>query len=110
METNALTQVYVVMIQIGFAATALVCLLYGIVAPWHKTPSGRYIFSLLLSLSLILGVTVSRIYFREFPYTTLLGVVVFAFYIVAVIAMGIGIYNASIKRYLDIKMNKARSK
>lgn len=95
---------------VGFVVTFVVTLFYGIVAPWYKTPSGRYIFTLLLSLTLILGNAVIRILFREWPYGYFVGAVLFAFYVVAMIAVGIGIYNASIKRYLDIKLNNQNKK
>jgi hypothetical protein len=99
-----------VLYVVGFFVTFAVTLFYGIIAPWYKNPSGRYIFTLLLSLTLILGNAVLRIFFREWPYGYVVGVILFAFYIVAIASVGVGIYNASVKRYLDIKLNKERQK
>lgn len=99
-----------ILLSVGAGVTFIVTLFYGIVAPWHKTPSGRYIFTLLLSLTLVLCNSVVRIFFREWTFGIILGIVLFCFYIIAISAVGIGIYNASIKRYLDIKINKVKAK
>lgn len=103
MEIKELQGFYIVLIQIGFVITFIVALFYGVITPWYKTLEGMYIFSLLAALSLTLGTTVIRIYFREWPYSLLLGIIFFSFYIVAVIVMGVGIYNTTIKRYLRLK-------
>lgn len=105
MGTDAvLLGTYIVEVQIGFLCTLIVAGLYGFIAPWWKTTEGRYVFGLIASLALVLGNTTLRIWFRDdYPYTIIIGVVLFAFYIVAVIVMGVGIYRATIKRYLDIK-------
>lgn len=107
MDTRELLQFYIVLIQIGFVATFVVTCFYGFIAPWWREPTGRYIFSLLAALSLTLATSVVRIYFREWPYSILFGIIFFSFYIVAVIVMGVGIYNAQIKRYLKIRLDKA---
>lgn len=86
-------------ILIGFAVTGLVTLFYGVVAPWYKQSAGRYIFGLLLALTLILLNTVVRVFFPTFDNGRLFGLILFAFYIIAILAVGVGIYHAQITHW-----------
>jgi hypothetical protein len=110
MGNEELKQLGYILYVVGFFVTFAVTAFYGFIAPWYKNPSGRYIFTLLLSLTLVLGNSVIRVFFRDWDYNYIIGVVLFAFYIVAIASVGVGIYNASVKRYLDIKLNKERQK
>lgn len=83
---------------VGFIITAVVTVFYGFVAPWYKQSAGRYIFGLLLSLSLVLTNTVLKVFF-PFLETRLLGAILFGIYIVSIICIGVGIYNAQIRRH-----------
>lgn len=110
MSAEELKVIAYVLYTVGFVITFAVTVLYTVVAPWKRTPSGRYMFTLLLSLTLVLGNSVVRVFFRDWSPGLVIAIVVFMFFIVAITAMGIGIYNASIKRYLDIKINKIKAK
>lgn len=86
-------------ITIGWGITTLVTILYGVVAPWYKQSAGRYIFGLLLSLTAILSNTVFHIFFPNAEGSQIFAVILFAYYIVSVLAIGIGIYRAQVSGY-----------
>lgn len=88
--------VLIVEILIGFVVTALVTVFYGVVAPWYKQSAGRYIFALLLALSLVLTNTIVRVFFPTFDNGRLFGIILFGFYIFAIGSIGIGVYKAQI--------------
>lgn len=97
MDAERLLYVYIVEIQIGFFVTLFVTLIYGFMAPWYKSSSGWYIFGLLAALTLMLGNTVVRIYFKEWAYSLAVGISFFAFFILAMSALGVGIVRAQLK-------------
>lgn len=86
-------------IAIGFVITALVTIFYGIVAPWYKQSAGRYIFGLLLALTLILTNSVLRLFVPHFDEGRYFGVLLFGFYIFAMVSIGVGVYNAQIRHW-----------
>ncbi len=86
-------------IAVGWAITLLVTVLYGVVAPWYKQSAGRYIFGLLLSLTAVLSNTVFHIFFPDVENSQIIAVVLFAYYIGAVLAIGVGIYRAQVSGY-----------
>lgn len=92
-------EVLIAEITIGWGITLLVTGMYGIVAPWYKVAAGRYIFGLLLSLTAVLSNTVFHIFFPDAVGSAILAVILFAYYVVAVLAIGIGIYRAQINGY-----------
>lgn len=83
----------------GFAITAIVTLFYGIVAPWYKQSAGRYIFGLLLALTLILSHTILRIWIPSLDPYRFGSILLFGFYIVAIASIGFGVYRAQIGHY-----------
>lgn len=98
-----LFNIYIFIMHVAFVLTAGVTALYGIVAKWQRTPEGKYIFMLLGALTLVLGIYIFRVHFRYVPYTIVAAIVFMAYYLVAIVTMGFGIYRATIKRYLDEK-------
>lgn len=88
---------------IGWAVTALVTVFYGIIAPWYKQSAGRYIFGLLLALTLVLTNSMIRIFFPGFDGGRIGGIVLFGFYIVAMVSIGVGVYKAQICHYRRMK-------
>jgi hypothetical protein len=86
-------------IWIGAVITILVTVGYGIIAPWYKQSAGRYIFGLLLSLSLLLINSVVGIFFPGLEGRRLVGALLFGLYIMAISAIGFGIYRAQLNGY-----------
>lgn len=84
---------------VGFGLTVGVTLFYGIVAPWYKQSAGRYIFGLLLSLSIVMLNTVLRIYIPALNKAQWLSAALFGLYILSIAAIGVGVYKAQITRY-----------
>jgi len=84
---------------IGYIVTLAVTVFYGVAASWYKNPAGRYIFILLLSITLVLTNSMIRIIFPSQLWTSYVGLGLFAFYILAMFSLGVGIYNAQIRRY-----------
>lgn len=91
--------ILIIEVVIGFFVTALVTIFYGLIAPWYKQSAGRYIFALLLALTLVLANSVVRVLFPAFDQQRIGGIVLFGFYIVAMVSIGIGVYSAQIGRY-----------
>lgn len=96
---------------IGYVITALVTVFYGVIAPWYKHSAGRYIFGLLLAISLVLTNSMIRIFFPQYDEGRYFGIVLFGFYIFAMVSIGVGVYNAQIghwKRKRFIKNEQER--
>lgn len=91
--------ILIVEVAIGFFVTALVTIFYGLIAPWYKQSAGRYIFGLLLALTLVLANSFVRLFFPAFDQQRIGGMVLFGFYILAILSVGAGIYSAQIGRY-----------
>ena len=77
----------------GFAISLVVTAYYGIFAPWYKSPEGRYIFFLLLSITLVLTNSVVRFLFPG-DASRVAGMVLFAVFIIAMASIGWGIWCA----------------
>jgi hypothetical protein len=85
---------------LGTVITVVVTVGYGLIAPWYKQAAGRYIFGLLLSLSLLLANTVTGIFWQGLgDGRRVIGAVLFALYIIAISAIGFGIYRAQLNGY-----------
>lgn len=85
-----------VVFLIGFVVSGLVWLFYTIVAPWYKVAAGRYIWSLLLAIFLVLSVSVVRLVFGDFPFRREIAIGAFVGFLIALLSVGIGIYRAQI--------------
>lgn len=85
------------LIFVGWGVTLLVTGFYGLFAPWYKQASGRYIFSLLASIAAVLSNSMVRILFPGQDWSTWTGIVLFIGFIITMIAMGVGIFNAQIR-------------
>lgn len=109
MDNGTFIAVYIVMLHIGFAITTFVLLFYSVVAPWYRTAAGRYIWGLLLSLSLVLSVSEVRILFGEFPYRREIALVAFGGFLAAIFAVGVGIYRAQFKSLRHMLKQKCDS-
>jgi hypothetical protein len=91
----------VLFIVIGYVITLAVTVFYGVIASWYKNPAGRYIFILLLSITLVLTNSVLRIIFPGQIWLAISGLILFGLYMLSICALGVGIYNAQIRsRYL----------
>lgn len=90
-------------IFISFAVTFVVTAMYGVVAPWYKQSAGRYIFGLLASLTAILANSVFRIIFPDIMSAQIIAVILFAYYIIAILSIGAGVYKAQVRGYLRSK-------
>ncbi len=101
-----LRDILLIEVIIGFVVTALVTIFYGVIAPWYKQSAGRYIFALLLAITLVLTNSMIRILFPGLPGTPIAGIVLFGFYILAMVSIGIGVYKAQIGHYRRKKFIK----
>jgi hypothetical protein len=91
----------ILFIVIGYIITLAVTVFYGVIASWYKNPAGRYIFVLLLSITLVLTNSVLRIIFPGQIWLAISGLILFGLYMLSICALGVGIYNAQIRsRYL----------
>jgi hypothetical protein len=55
------------LVEIAAPAQTLFVLLYGLRAPWYRSPTGRAIFTKALSLALILDLSVLAYYVQTLP-------------------------------------------
>lgn len=104
MDIRAITGLEVL---VGFTVTVLVTFFYGVFAPWYKQSAGRYIFGLLLSLTLLTGFFAGITFYREIFRGPVVGLIVYATYIVAITFMGVGIFKAQIGQYRKRKFIRA---
>ena len=90
----------------GFVITFSVTLLYGLMAPWYKSDTGKSFFILLSAESLLLLNSALRIIFDKAEWTTVVGLLLFVVYTVAMSFIGWNVYQAQIARYHKNKKKK----
>jgi hypothetical protein len=95
--------VYYVLIVSGFVVTAAVNLIYGILAPWYRSETGRAFFTLLTALSLLLMNSTTRLIFGRAEWTLYVGMAFFVLYITAMFYIGSNIFKAQVHRYFERK-------
>ena len=97
---------YYGLIHVGLAITAGVTLLYGILAPWHKSETGKSFFGLLLALTLLLANSSMRIAFARAEWTLWAGIILFIAYCLAMVFIGWNIFKAQVGNYLKRKRER----
>jgi hypothetical protein len=97
---------YYGLIVAGFVITLAVTLLYGCLAPWYKSETGRSFFTLLSALTLLLLNSVQRLVFGKTDLTLWIGLVLFVLYCIAMIFVGWHVYQAQVVRYVKNKKKK----
>jgi hypothetical protein len=90
----------------GFTVTLSVTLMYGCLAPWYKSDTGKSFFTLLSALTLILSNSMLRIVFGRQEWTTSVGMILFTLYILAMGFIGWHVYQAQVARYRKNKKVK----
>ena len=78
----------------GYGISVLVTAYYGLTAPWYKYPEGRYIFFLLASITLVLTNSAIRLIFPGVTWTGIVGMILFGLFVIAMSAIGWGIWCA----------------
>src|SRR5213595_316885 len=98
----------ILLIVIGYIITLAVTVFYGVIASWYRNPAGRYIFILLLSITLVLTNSMIRIIFPGATWTRVTGLILFGMYIIAIFSLGVGIYNAQIRNRFLKKLHEGK--
>lgn len=98
----------IMLIVIGYIFTLAVTVFYGVIASWYKNPAGRYIFSLLVCITLVLSNSILRIIFPGQTWTLVTGLILFGLYVISIAALGVGIYNAQIRSHFLKKLQDGK--
>jgi len=98
-EISTVVEIYRIEVQVGFWVTFAVTAIYGLLAPWYKSDTGKAFFSLLAALTLLLGNSVLGIYFGRAEWRTWSGATLFGLYCLAMIFIGYHIFKAQVMRY-----------
>lgn len=99
MDTTRIVWIYTTLVIIGFFITAIAAGLYGLLAPWYKSNTGRAFFTLLAALTLILLNSTLGIWFGRSDIRLWAGLILFGVYCVAMLFIGWYIFNAQVRRY-----------
>ena len=99
METSTAVMISIIEIQVGFWVTLGVTAMYGLLAPWYKSDTGKAFFALLAALTLLLLNTVLGIFFGRADWRVWSGMVLFGLYCLAMLCIGYYIFRAQVQRY-----------
>lgn len=106
MDRALYISLYINTIFVCFALCAVIMIVYTLLAPWYKSSAGRQIAGLLGSLTLVLGVSISRIVLGEFPFQRELSLILLWVFTLAIFSVGWGIFNAQIRQYRKVRTLK----
>ena len=106
MDTNQFIELYRPLIVVAFIVSVINWLGYTILAPWYKSVIGRIVWTKFLANVLILFTPFMQVMFSGLPFRYEFSLFSMAFFIVAIVLVGIGIYKTQIKGYLSHKKAK----
>lgn len=106
LDKQVLLAAYSAVIILDFILAATITIGYTVLAPWHKYSAGRQIAGLLGSLTLLFGVSVVRIFARDFPFYGELLLLMLIVLTIAIGFVGWGIYSAQMRHYWKVRTLK----
>jgi|SRR5215217_6602058 len=111
MDVNEFVTVYKTLIQIAFWVSLVNFVGYSVLAPWWRTWLGRIIWTKFLANCLILLTPFMSVTGNGMPFRYEYSIFAMGLFIVAIVAVGYGIYTTQIRGYITYRnaLRKAKS-
>ena len=100
MDVETFIALYRPLIVIAFIVSLINWLGYTVLAPWSKSTIGKIMWTLLLSILLILATPFMQVMVSTVPYRFEYSISAMSFFIIAMGVVGVAIYTTQIKGYL----------